>query len=26
VRYGNDAVLNNVRTGRVITVYTDFFY
>jgi Ni/Co efflux regulator RcnB len=26
VRYGNDAVLINVRTGRVITVYTDFFY
>ncbi|MBO0749844.1 MAG: RcnB family protein [Porphyrobacter sp.] len=26
VRYGNDAVLISIRTGRVITVYTDFFY
>ncbi|MBO0749845.1 MAG: RcnB family protein [Porphyrobacter sp.] len=26
VRYGNDAVLISLRTGRVITVYTDFFY
>jgi Ni/Co efflux regulator RcnB len=26
VRYGNDAVLINVRNGRVVTVYNDFFY
>lgn len=26
VRYGNDALLINVRTGRIITVYNDFFY
>lgn len=25
VRYGNDALLISTRTGRVITVYTDFF-
>jgi len=25
VRYGNDALLISKRTGRVITVYTDFF-
>jgi Ni/Co efflux regulator RcnB len=26
VRYGNDVLLINTRTGRVITVYRDFFY
>ena len=26
VRYGNDVVLINVRTGRIITVYNNFFY
>ncbi|MGN6375242.1 MAG: RcnB family protein [Sphingomonas sp.] len=26
VRYGNDVVLVNVRTGRVITVYNGFFW
>jgi Ni/Co efflux regulator RcnB len=26
VRYGNDAVLMNRRTGRIITVYNDFFF
>lgn len=26
VRYGNDAVLISRRSGRVITVYTNFFY
>lgn len=26
VRYGNDAVLVNVRNGRVITVYDGFFW
>jgi Ni/Co efflux regulator RcnB len=25
VRYGNDALLISKRTGRVVTVYTDFF-
>ena len=26
VRYGNDVVLVNTRTGRVVAVNTDFFY
>jgi Ni/Co efflux regulator RcnB len=26
VRYGNDAVLVNIRNGRVITVYDGFFW
>jgi Ni/Co efflux regulator RcnB len=26
VRYGNDVVLINARTGRIITVYNNFFY
>ncbi|GAA4769476.1 hypothetical protein GCM10023219_14710 [Stakelama sediminis] len=26
VRYGNDAVLVNMRTGRVLRVYTGFFW
>lgn len=26
VRYGNDAVLVNMRTGRVVRVYRDFFW
>jgi Ni/Co efflux regulator RcnB len=26
VRYGNDVLLINTRTGRVITIYGDFFY
>jgi Ni/Co efflux regulator RcnB len=26
VRYGNDVLLVNVRTGRVITVHNGFFY
>ena len=26
VRYGNDVVLVNIRTGRVIRVYRDFFW
>jgi Ni/Co efflux regulator RcnB len=26
IRYGNDAVLVNVRNGRVITVYNNFFW
>jgi Ni/Co efflux regulator RcnB len=26
VRYGNDALLINVRTGRVLRVYSGFFY
>ena len=26
VRYGNDVVLINIRNGRVITVYRDFFW
>ena len=26
VRYGNDVLLINVRNGRVITVYNNFFY
>jgi Ni/Co efflux regulator RcnB len=26
VRYGDDVVLINVRNGRVITVYNNFFY
>jgi Ni/Co efflux regulator RcnB len=26
VRYGDDVLLINTRTGRVITVYTNFFY
>lgn len=26
VRYGNDVVLVNVRTGRVVTVYNGFFW
>jgi len=26
VRYGNDVVLVNVRTGRVITAYNSFFW
>jgi Ni/Co efflux regulator RcnB len=26
VRYGNDVVLVNIRTGRVISVYHSFFY
>ena len=26
VRYGNDAVLVNIRNGRVIAVYNDFFW
>lgn len=26
VRYGNDVLLINTRTGRVITVYSSFFY
>jgi Ni/Co efflux regulator RcnB len=26
IRYGNDAVLLNIRNGRVITVYNRFFY
>jgi Ni/Co efflux regulator RcnB len=26
VRYGNDVVLVNIRNGRVITVYRDFFW
>jgi Ni/Co efflux regulator RcnB len=26
VRYGNDVLLINVRNGRVITVYRDFFW
>ncbi|MDE2405687.1 MAG: RcnB family protein [Sphingomonadales bacterium] len=26
VRYGNDVVLVNVRTGRVMQVYTQFFW
>jgi Ni/Co efflux regulator RcnB len=26
VRYGNDVLLVNGRTGRVVTVYNSFFY
>lgn len=26
IRYGNDAVLVNMRTGRVVQVYRDFFW
>jgi Ni/Co efflux regulator RcnB len=26
VRYGNDVLLVNVRNGRVIRVYRDFFW
>lgn len=26
VRYGNDVLLVNIRTGRVVTVYNGFFY
>ncbi|WP_157215627.1 RcnB family protein [Flavisphingomonas formosensis] len=26
IRYGNDVVLVNIRTGRVITVHRDFFW
>jgi len=26
VRYGNDVVLISTRTGRIITVYNNFFY
>ena len=26
VRYGNDVLLVNIRSGRVITVYRDFFW
>jgi Ni/Co efflux regulator RcnB len=26
IRYGNDAILINMRTGRVVQVYRDFFW
>jgi len=26
IRYGNDVVLVNMRTGRVVTVYNNFFW
>lgn len=26
IRYGNDVLLVNTRTGRVVTVYRDFFF